>query len=263
MVAGPIGCGVLEHEEACLCDVDIDARPLPKIADVIKDFTRDVAMAREVAELRGYSAPWTNETTLAYLCDVQKFWDVYKEQLAEGHIEYKTLESVPPFVWDSGVSLQQSWARVRELLMYCLSRFDDPSLDIIRHLNVSPKQFMASISNGHFLGEWTEADMVLCDELLMQEVLVAADVYRRLNISDDQLKSLRKYWEVRRSRKWSIDNPAKVMMHNLARNTTLSPKEIIRMVQERYNFTYSRGAVTKYRKRIVLQSNTGNQRGHS
>lgn len=106
-----LGCGTAGHDPACLCDVVI-TNPLPPLQQCFRNAVQELGMGPQIAELRGYGIPWTDETILDFLCDVQKFWDAWHERLENGN--YSQLSDVPPLVFESTVKDFQRWGMVRE-----------------------------------------------------------------------------------------------------------------------------------------------------
>lgn len=58
-------CGVIHHNEECLCDVHI-----PYETPWITDAVQDMWMGPEVVELRGYLSVWEDDSILNYLQDL-------------------------------------------------------------------------------------------------------------------------------------------------------------------------------------------------
>lgn len=252
-----LGCGTAGHDPACLCDVVI-VRPLPPLTECMTNVVQDLDMGPQVAELRDYGIPWTRETMLDFLCDVQKFWDAWKTQ--RNNNDYTTLEAMPPIVWDTSRYMQDLWREVRECVLYAMNRWDCPLGDILAQLQVTPQHFMDSVTNGHNTGVWDYPRLEKLEALFMEQNLNFASMARTMEISSDQIDGLRKYWAQRRERHIGSDNPAKDYMHQLAL-TDLKPSVVVRMVKEKHGVEYSRASVSKYRERAHLKAQGLSSRG--
>lgn len=62
MTATPEGCGVLEHDTECLCDVVI-----PHPTGWVGDAIQDMWMGLEIAQMKDYRMPWEDHTIIDYL----------------------------------------------------------------------------------------------------------------------------------------------------------------------------------------------------
>lgn len=62
MTASPAGCGVIEHDIECLCDVVI-----PHPTGWVGDAIQDMWMGQEIARLKDYRMPWEDATIIDYL----------------------------------------------------------------------------------------------------------------------------------------------------------------------------------------------------
>lgn len=249
MSVGPVGCGVLEHADTCLCDVVI-ARPLPPLTECMRNFTEDVGMASEVAKFRGHSVPWTNDTILDYLLDVQKFWDAWNNVVTEsGDIDYDCLQDVPPVVVDCALSDTANWAKIRSSVLYCMERFDEPFVDILRHLKVSPQLFAMSVSHGKSKRTWDWDDVGAFDAAFMRTTLEITDMARTFGLTPDEVDGFRKYWTVRRQRVIGSNNPVRDYFMELCSNPDLSNGDVVVLVHEKYGKLYTKSAVSQARRR--------------
>lgn len=59
------GCGIIEHDAMCLCDVII-----PHPTGWVDDAMLDMWMGEEIVAMRGYTTPWEPEDILKYLNDL-------------------------------------------------------------------------------------------------------------------------------------------------------------------------------------------------
>jgi len=252
-----LGCGVAGHDPACLCDVVI-GRPLPPLEKCMTNVVRDLDMGLEVAELRGYGIPWTRDSILDFLCDVQKFWDAWKHQRVNSN--YTTLEAMPAIVCDTYQYIQDFWREVRDAVLYAMNRWDCPLVDILNQLQISPQQFIDSVTNGHNPDVWDYPRLEKLEALFMEENLNFANMARTMDISLGNITGLRKYWAQRRERLVGSDNPAKDYMHKLAL-TDLAPSVVVRMVREKHGVEYSRASVSKYRERAHKKAQGLSSRG--
>ena len=76
-------CGVLEHEEECLCDVQI-----PHETGWVDCAIQDMWMGQEIVNLFGYEAEWDNETIFAYLENLVFAKDRWVQQGCDVHLNH-------------------------------------------------------------------------------------------------------------------------------------------------------------------------------
>lgn len=242
-----LGCGVNGHDLSCLCDVVI-TNPLPDIVDSIKDGVHDIWMGREICELRGYGVPWTRETILDYLTDLATFYDAY--HASKHSLIGESLWDMEPINFKHEDSQFVHWQQVREVVQYAMDKFNECLLDIMNYYELEPQFLMDSLTTGKTDGEWDEHRVSELDGYMMQPNINFRDVAKKTGLSIDTINGLRKYWTARRERLVGGDKPARAMLHDLAKNTTLSPKDIVAKVLEEHGVSYSTAAVTKVRSRI-------------
>ncbi len=244
-----LGCGTAGHDPACLCDVVI-RQPLPPLHECFRDAVQELGMGAQIAELRDYGIPWTDETILDFLCDVQKFWDAWNDRLANG--DYRQLVDVPPLRFESSIKNFHKWAEVREAVLFCMNRFGESLVTILDHLGVSADLFMASATQNKVGVGWRMSEMRDLDEAMMRPNLVMTEVAEIFSLSPRTVEGLRKYWDERRKRlEYGGDNPARMYMQQLCRDTDLPPTRIVEMVYESHGVKYARSSITKCRERMM------------
>lgn len=246
-----LGCGTAGHDPSCLCDVVI-TNPLPPLVECMRNYTQDVGMAAKVAELRGYCMPWTDDKILDFLCDVQLFWDEFhRRENPDTELLCGSLAEVPPIIWDSSLKAFENWGPIRQRFMYCMTTFDDPCVDILRHLRVDPKTFYQALTNDICQWEGLDWDVLdAFDKAFMTPILVLERLAEQFGITPEQVDGLRKYWGPRRERLVGSLNPARDYFQSLCEDMTLNNKQIIALVAERYGVTYHTSNVSVTRRRI-------------
>jgi hypothetical protein len=243
-----VGCGVATHDEACLCDVII-RQPLPPLEECLKDGVQDMWFGREVCDMRGYSAPWTEESILNYFEDLEKFYDAFHYQQPSGGI-VNSLNDMDSFQHER-LPLFAQWSWVRDAVQYGMDRFDNSLQEIIVALNIEPQLLIDALTTGKAGIDWDYQSIDLLDKCFMEGNLNFADIGRTMNLATGTVRGLYKYWDKRRKRLVGSDNPARDRMHWLCRNTELSPREIVDIVHQEHGFLYARSSVSKCRQRII------------
>jgi hypothetical protein len=242
-----LGCGVPEHNAECLCDVII-RQPLPPLEDCIKDGVSDMWFGREVCDMRGYSAPWTDETILAYFEDLTKFYDAFHYQQPHGGV-VSSIEDCDKYQHD-GLPLFAQWSWIRETVQYVMDRFDNSLCETIKVLNIDPQNLIDALTTGKAGTDWDYEMIDRLDKSFMESTISLADIARTNNLSTGTVRGLSKYWEKRRKRLLGSDNPARDRMHWLCRNTELTPREIVDIVYREHGFLYAKSSISKCRSRI-------------
>lgn len=246
-----LGCGVTGHDESCLCDVVI-TNPLPPINESIRDGVRDLWMGAELCELKGYGVPWTREKILDYLVDLETFYDAY--HYSKHSLSGDSLYEMEPLSFNDDDSPFVRWGKVREVVQYAMDKFGDSLVDIMNYYELSPQFLMDSLTTNKSGGVWDSDKVAKLDELFMADNLNYREIARYMNLSVATVNGLRKYWVARRERLKGGDKPAQRMLHKLAKETTLSSKEIVDAVHKEFGKLYRTTAVNKIRSRERLQN---------
>ena len=243
-----LGCGVATHDADCLCDVII-RQPLPPLEECLKDGVQDMWMGREVCDMRGYSAPWTEESILNYFEDLEKFYDAFHYQQPSGGV-VASLGDMDKFQHDR-LPLFAQWSWIRDTVQYAMDRFDNSLREVITTLNIEPQLLMDALTTGKAGDGWDYGTIDSLDKCFMEENLNFADIGRTMNLATGTVRGLHKYWVNRRGRLIGSNNPARDRMHWLCRNTTLTPTEIVDIVYQEHGFLYAKSSISKCRKRII------------
>jgi len=247
MVAGPIGCGVLEHPEDCLCDVKLPAEPTPIR---VRDAVGEMFMGPSVCELRGYSVPWTPNKMLDYFVDLCRFYDVWvNTQDAEDENQIRSLADVPRKLDLSREYTFRRYSTIRDTVKMCMDNLDVPLVHILQHIGVTADQFMEAVTSGktpHL--SFTYEDLTKLDRAMMTKSLSYTGIAREMGLTVMMVRGLIKYWRIRRE-KQPHEQTAKERMHDLAINSSKSAAEICDIIQQEYGVIYHRSAVSKVRIR--------------
>lgn len=244
----PLGCGVLEHDESCLCDVII-TKPLPPLQDCFRNAVEESFMGSKLCQLRGYSAPWTDAKMLDYFEDMTTFWDAFHYEQQVFTTDVDTLEQVEEIVFQQDEPAFTKWNKIRDAIQTNMDRFDASLIDIIQHLSLEPQETMNALTTNKCGDGWDYERVEKLDKLFMTEKNMA-EIARQMNISIGFIKGLVKYWEKRRNRQGNLNNPARALLHELCRNTDLTCTEIIDKVKSETGHLYTKSAISKYRIRF-------------
>lgn len=241
-----LGCGVAGHDLSCLCDVVI-TNPLPPIHESIRDGVRDLWMGREICELRGYGVPWSRQTILDYLTDLETFYDAY--HYSKHSLLGESLAEMEPLVFKDEDSPFVRWGMVREVVQYAMDKFGESLVEIMDYYELSPQFLMDSLTTNKSGGKWDRDKVARLDALFMADNLNYRDIARYMSLSNATVNGLRKYWSARRERLKGGDKPAQRMLHRLAKETDMSPQDIVDTVHKEFGKLYKPTAVHKIRSR--------------
>jgi len=239
-----LGCGQTAHDPDCLCDVVLDEN---RNVTWIGDAVNDVFMGSEICEIRGYGVPWTRDKLADYLCDLRTFNDVLIAQQQTFDFNYASMYDVPAITPEANGFIRYSM--IAENVLKCMERFSYPLTYILRKLNVSADEFIASATRNRCRDGWSYPELDSLEQDIMERLKPWAEIANRYGISVDTLKGIRKYWESRLEEYVSRDKEIKSYMYKLCLTTDMSPKEICDDVYNKYGFLFSRSAISKYRSR--------------
>lgn len=244
-----LGCGQVAHDPDCLCDVVLDEN---RSTSWIADAVNDVYMGSQICEIRNYGVPWTREKLADYLCDLRTFNDVLLAQQQTFDFEYASMYDVPQITPEANGFVRYSL--ITENVIKCMERFPYPLTYILRKLDVSADEFIASATRNKCRNGWTYAELDSLEQDIMERLKPWAEIANKYGITVDTLKGIRKYWECRLEEYVSRDNEIKSYMHKLCLTTDMTPKEICNDVYEKYGFMFARSSISKFRSRHRLKA---------
>lgn len=236
-----VGCGTDGHGGECLCDVII-RQPLPPLKACLSDGVQDLWMGSRVAEVQGYSRPWTDDKILDYLQDMAKFWD-------EFHYKVEPLQGLDSQPDDA---LLVKWQAIRDTVKIRMESSDEPLVSILESIGVSPQDFMDAATCKKAGSGWTVKMLQKLDDMFMDMGISYPKIQAEFGLTEHFVRGLRKYWGQRRGRRQGavIEVEARVYMHALCRETDMTPTEIVDEVHKKFGTVYSLSTISKYRSRI-------------
>jgi hypothetical protein len=235
-----VGCGVVGHDESCLCDVHIkEVTPIMSTNNMV----RDMRYGLVIAEMFNFGIPWTTESMVDFF-----------EKVCFAHDSLDN-EYVPEPLRLEGVPANDGWKMVRDSVREGLAHKSEPSIvDVLYRLNVSFDTFIQSISNGkfHCNKPFSMDNLIQLEQILTDPDVVYTKAVKEFGLPLGTVQSLMEYWEPVRSRKPSRQLEARSIILKMSLQG-LPPREIIPKVYEATGIRYSRSAVThiknRYRKR--------------
>lgn len=240
------GCGVLGHDAACLCDVIIKQH-----APIIADSVNDMWMGRIICDIRGHGVPWTKSSTLAYLDDLVTAYDAWTDQPLRSMFN--------PLVLDMPNRLDR-WKTIRREVCHILNVSDAPLVEILDVLNVSMEDFSDTITIHRGTTIVTREMLIAMEDELMKPNPIIKKIARDNDINPSTLKTLHKYYEKRRIKKYGSFKPTQDMLYDMALQVDEygeyihTPNEIVRAVNDTYGVVYSPSAVSHTRRRKKLDA---------
>lgn len=251
---GWLGCGQDDHAPECLCDVVIPDGTDTSIQ--VTDAVNMMWMGREVCDLRGYCAPWTNETILDYFTDLTRFYDVWAQSghndITDG--EPVALHQVPQTVDRNSMYPQARWKSIRDAVMYCMNRFDNGLAEILQHFGLTPSEFAEAATCGKTLNV-SYKDIQWWEEMFMNPDITLEQISQDTGMTINSVRGLVKYWRSRRERSSSFCEKtadelaiARTYRH-LCLETDLNSTEIRDIMLREHGKTYDKSTISKFRKR--------------
>jgi len=244
------GCGVATHDSNCLCDVII-TNPLPPLEDCMTNAVQDMWMGKQMVKMRGYSIPWRDSDILDYLEDMRMFYDAWHESKTITNQDAQTLEEMEVIFEDYSDSPWEKWGDIRTAVHYAMDRFDYGITRVLMHLQISAQTFVDAATTLKGGSGWTTEKLEKLEELLLTPDVTQKQIMDELDISISVVRGLTKYWEEPRNRVdyASRNDIAAQYMHQLCRNTSMTPRQIVDEVKQKHGKEYSRSTITNYRRR--------------
>jgi hypothetical protein len=202
-------------------------------------------MGKRIAETMGYDLS-NPQHILSWLASVTDFHDKYIESSGTCVLDYDSLQ---PLVVDPNILVH--WKNIRETVINAVRQFPVKSvLDVLEKIDVSLADFMVAMTTNKF-GRYISREQFISFEndmlekgAIMSKIVVKHGIIRNLVIA------FRDLYEPMVIRLHGQGNDMTLMrkeFHDLIRAGT-NPKEIIAFIKEKYDISYTLGAVRNYRK---------------
>jgi hypothetical protein len=240
------GCGVSNHEGSCLCDVIIKQH-----APIVDDSVNNMWMGAVICDIRGHGVPWTKAGIVAYLDDLVTAYDAWTTQPLRSMFN--------PLVLDMPNRLDR-WKTIRREVCHILSVSDAPLVEILDVLNVSIEDFSDTITIRRGTTTITRDMLVEMEDELMKPNPLIKKIARDYGINASTLKTLHKYYEQRRIKKYGSFRPTQTMLYDMALQVDeygeyiYTPPNIVKAISDTYGVKYSPSAVSHTRRRKKLDA---------
>ncbi len=206
-----VGCGVVDHDTSCLCDVVI-----PHSTGWIDCAIQDMWMGQEIVNLRGYMADWDDEIIIKYLDDLTFAKDN----------------------WDSTVGLTKVGTMsgiLRDRIRTRLQSPDAPSiLDVAKELGLGWNELMNTLFTGRrYMSKEELAEFE--QDVRGQKFSSAYGLGKKYGMGFRSAESLHEYWGVPWADAEDTQKPERKLMDTLIEtHPNLSNKEIRKIIELRF-----------------------------
>ena len=202
-------------------------------------------MGKRIAETMRYDLS-NRQDLLSWLASVTDFHDKYIESSGTCVLDYDSLQ---PLVVDPNILVH--WKNIRETVINAVRQFPVKSvLDVLEKIDVSLPDFMVAMTTNKF-GRYISREQFISFEndmlvkgAIMSKIVVKHGIIRNLVIA------FRDLYEPMVIRLHGQGNDMTLMrkeFHDLIRAGT-NPKEIVAFIKEKYDISYTLGAIRNYRK---------------
>ena len=202
-------------------------------------------MGKRIAETMRYDLSNPRDI-VSWLASVTDFHDKYVESQGTCVLDYDSLQ---PLVVDPNILVH--WKNIRETVINAVRQFPVKSvLDVLDKIDVSLADFMVAMTTNKF-GRYISREQFISFEndmlengAIMSKIVVKHGIIRNLVIA------FRDLYETMVIRLHGQGNDMTLMrkeFHDLIRAGT-NPKEIVAFIKEKYDISYTLGAVRNYRK---------------
>lgn len=202
-------------------------------------------MGKRIAETMRYDLSNPRDI-VSWLASVTDFHDKYVESQGTCVLDYDSLQ---PLVADPNLLVH--WKNIRGTVINAVRQFPVKSvLDVLEKIDVTLPDFMVAMTTNKF-GRYISREQFIAFEndmlekgAIMSKIVVKHGIIRNLVIA------FRDMYEPMVIRLHGQGNDMTLMrkeFHDLIRAGT-NPKEIVAFIKEKYNISYTLGAVRNYRK---------------
>jgi hypothetical protein len=249
----PIGCGIVDHPETCLCDV----KPL-QVRISVSDGVHEMWMGKKICDLRGYSRSWTRNSMVDYFQDLCRFYDEWSRLEAGG---YEFPESLGELSLPEEIATSKDfgkWWAVRDFVNSAYNHYGYDMNTILRQVGITPHQWFVSCIGGRVNTphQMTEQKLAVIENQFTEFTLPhMKQLAERVQMTTHIMETMRDIFAKRRRQLHGdtlpedVQRSASDMIKRLSLDTTTPPSEIIATVQQETGISFSISYVTNLRKR--------------
>ena len=202
-------------------------------------------MGKRIAETMRYDLS-NRHDIVSWLASVTDFHDKYIESSGTCVLDYDSLQPI-----EVDPNLLVHWKNIRDTVINAVRQFPVKSvLDVLDKIDVSLPDFMVAMTTNKF-GRYISREQFISFEndmlekgAIMSKIVVKHGIIRNLVIA------FRDLYEPMVIRLHGQGNDMTLMrkeFHDLIRAGT-NPKEIVAFIKEKYDISYTLGAIRNYRK---------------
>ena len=202
-------------------------------------------MGKRIAETMRYDLS-NRHDIVSWLASVTDFHDKYIESSGTCVLDYDSLQPI-----EVDPNLLVHWKNIRDTVINAVRQFPVKSvLDVLDKIDVSLADFMVAMTTNKF-GRYISREQFISFEndmleknAIMSKIVVKHGIIRNLVIT------FRDLYEPMVIRLHGQGNDMTLMrkeFHDLIRAGT-NPKEIVAFIKEKYDISYTLGAIRNYRK---------------
>jgi len=202
-------------------------------------------MGKRIAETMRYDLS-KRQDLLSWLASVTDFHDKYIESSGTCVLDYDSLQ---PLVVDPNTLVH--WKNIRETVINAVRQFPVKSvLDVLEKIDVSLADFMVAMTTNKFGRYISREQFILFENDMLKKGAIMSKIVVKHGIIRNLVIAFRDLYEPMVIRLHGQGNDMTLMrkeFHDLIRAGT-NPKEIVAFIKEKYDISYTLGAIRNYRK---------------
>ena len=202
-------------------------------------------MGKRIAETMGYDLSNPRDI-VSWLASVTDFHDKYVESQGTCVLDYDSLQ---PLVVDPNILIH--WKNIRETVINAVRQFPVKSvLDVLDKIEVSLADFMVAMTTNKFGRYISREQFIAFENDMLEKGAIMSNIVVKHGIIRNLVIAFRDLYEPMVIRLHGQGNDMTLMrkeFHDLIRAGT-NPKEIVAFIKQKYDISYTLGAVRNYRK---------------
>ena len=202
-------------------------------------------MGKRIAETMNYDLS-NPQDILSWLASVTDFHDKYVESQGTCVLDYDSLQ---PLVADPNILVH--WKNIRETVINAVRQFPVKSvLDVLEKIEIPLSEFMVAMTTNKFGRYISRKEFIEFEQDMLEKGAIMSKIVVKHGIIRNLVIAFRDLYEPMVIRLHGQGNDMTLMrkeFHDLIRAGT-NPKEIVAFIKEKYDISYTLGAISNYRK---------------